>query len=67
MAMRRAPDANLLVSYFVHIDQPAQMLGSYRPFVSRLGDNFPTSALITVAHLARPGMLIEVQAIAVLG
>lgn len=31
------------------------------------GDNFPASALITVAGLARPEMLIEVQGIAVIG
>jgi enamine deaminase RidA (YjgF/YER057c/UK114 family) len=29
------------------------------------GDNFPASALITVAGLAKPEMLLEVQAIAV--
>jgi 2-iminobutanoate/2-iminopropanoate deaminase len=29
------------------------------------GDNFPASALITVAGLAHPGMLVEIQAIAV--
>ena len=31
------------------------------------GDNFPASALITVSHFARPGMLIEVQGVAVIG
>jgi len=31
------------------------------------GDNFPASALITVAGLARPGLLVEVQGIAVIG
>ena len=31
------------------------------------GDNFPASALITVAGLARPEMLVEAQGIAVLG
>jgi 2-iminobutanoate/2-iminopropanoate deaminase len=30
-----------------------------------LGDNFPASALITVAGLARPGLLVEIQGIAV--
>jgi enamine deaminase RidA (YjgF/YER057c/UK114 family) len=30
------------------------------------GDNFPASALITVAGLARPEMLVEVQGVAVL-
>lgn len=30
------------------------------------GDDFPASALITVTGLARPGMLVEVQGIAVL-
>ncbi|HET6492200.1 MAG TPA: RidA family protein [Burkholderiales bacterium] len=29
--------------------------------------NFPASALITVSHFARPGMLIEIQGIAVIG
>jgi 2-iminobutanoate/2-iminopropanoate deaminase len=29
--------------------------------------NFPASALITVSHFARPGMLIEVQGVAVIG
>ena len=31
------------------------------------GDNYPASALITVASLARPEMLVEVQGIAVIG
>jgi enamine deaminase RidA (YjgF/YER057c/UK114 family) len=31
------------------------------------GDNFPASALISVAGLARPELLVEVQGIAVLG
>jgi 2-iminobutanoate/2-iminopropanoate deaminase len=31
------------------------------------GDNFPASALITVAGLARPEMLVEIQGIAVIG
>jgi 2-iminobutanoate/2-iminopropanoate deaminase len=31
------------------------------------GDNFPASALITVAGLARPDLLVEVQGIAVVG
>jgi len=31
------------------------------------GDNFPASALITVAGLARPEALVEVQGIAVIG
>ena len=30
------------------------------------GDNFPASALITVTGLARPGMVVEVQGIAVI-
>jgi 2-iminobutanoate/2-iminopropanoate deaminase len=30
-------------------------------------DNYPASALITVAHFARPGMLIEIQGVAVIG
>ena len=29
--------------------------------------NFPASALITVTGLARPGMLIEIQGIGVIG
>jgi len=31
------------------------------------GDNFPASALITVHALAQPGMLVEVQGVAVIG
>jgi enamine deaminase RidA (YjgF/YER057c/UK114 family) len=31
------------------------------------GDNFPASALITVAGLARPEMLVEIQGIAMIG
>ena len=31
------------------------------------GDNFPASALITVAGLARPELLVEVQGMAVIG
>ena len=31
------------------------------------GDNYPASALITIAGLARPEMLVEVQGIAVVG
>ena len=31
-----------------------------------IGDNYPASALITVAGLARPEMLVEVQGIAVI-
>ena len=29
--------------------------------------NFPASALITISHLARPGMLIEIQGVGVIG
>jgi enamine deaminase RidA (YjgF/YER057c/UK114 family) len=29
--------------------------------------NYPASALITISHLARPGMLIEIQGVAVIG
>jgi 2-iminobutanoate/2-iminopropanoate deaminase len=29
--------------------------------------NYPASALITVQHFARPGMLIEIQGVAVIG
>jgi len=29
--------------------------------------NFPASALITASHFARPGMLIEIQGVAVIG
>jgi 2-iminobutanoate/2-iminopropanoate deaminase len=32
-----------------------------------LDENFPGSALITISHLARPGMLIEIQGVAVIG
>jgi len=31
------------------------------------GDNFPASALITIAGLARPELLVEVQGVAVIG
>ncbi len=31
------------------------------------GDNFPASALITIAGLARPEILVEVQGVAVIG
>jgi enamine deaminase RidA (YjgF/YER057c/UK114 family) len=31
------------------------------------GGNYPASALITIAHLARSGMLIEIQGVAVIG
>ena len=31
------------------------------------GDNYPASALITVAGLARPELLVEVQGVAVIG
>jgi enamine deaminase RidA (YjgF/YER057c/UK114 family) len=30
-------------------------------------DNYPASALITVSNFARPGMLIEIQGVAVIG
>ena len=41
------------------------------PFVKIRGEifkdgKFPASALITVSHFARPGMLIEIQAVAVI-
>ena len=29
--------------------------------------NYPASALITIAHLARPGLLIEIQGVGVIG
>jgi 2-iminobutanoate/2-iminopropanoate deaminase len=29
--------------------------------------NYPASAMITVSHFARPGMLIEIQGVAVIG
>jgi len=29
--------------------------------------NYPASALITVSHFARPGMMIEIQGVAVIG
>jgi 2-iminobutanoate/2-iminopropanoate deaminase len=31
------------------------------------GGNYPASALITVSNFARPGMLIEIQGVAVIG
>ena len=45
-----------------HGDRFVEMRGGFFP-----GGNFPASALITVSHFARPGMLIEIQGVAVIG
>src|SRR4029077_16364642 len=45
-----------------HGDRFVEMRGSFFP-----NGNFPASALITVSHFARPGMLIEIQGVAVIG
>jgi enamine deaminase RidA (YjgF/YER057c/UK114 family) len=43
-------------------DRFVEMRASFFP-----GENFPASALITVSNFARPGMLIEIQGVAVVG
>ena len=45
-----------------HGDSFVQLRKEYFP-----DGNFPASALITVSHFARPGMLIEIQGVAVIG
>jgi enamine deaminase RidA (YjgF/YER057c/UK114 family) len=45
-----------------HGDRFVEMRGGFFP-----SGNFPASALITVSHFARPGMLIEIQGVAVIG
>ena len=45
-----------------HGDKFVEMRGGFFP-----DGNFPASALITVSHFARPGMLIEIQGVAVIG
>jgi 2-iminobutanoate/2-iminopropanoate deaminase len=45
-----------------HGDRFVGMRGGFFP-----NGNFPASALITVSHFARPGMLIEIQGVAVVG
>ena len=45
-----------------HGDKFVEMRGGFFP-----DGNFPASALITVSHFARPGMLIEIQGVAVVG
>ena len=45
-----------------HGDRFVEMRGGFFP-----DGNYPASALITVAHFARPGMLIEIQGVAVIG
>ena len=45
-----------------HGDQFVELRKSYFP-----DGNYPASALITVSHFARPGMLIEIQGVAVIG
>jgi 2-iminobutanoate/2-iminopropanoate deaminase len=43
-------------------DKFVEMRGGFFP-----DGNFPASALITVSHFARPGMLIEIQGVGVIG
>ena len=43
-------------------DRFVEMRGGFFP-----DGNFPASAMITVSHFARPGMLIEIQGVAVIG
>ena len=45
-----------------HGDRFVEMRAGFFP-----DGNFPASALITISHLARPGMLIEIQGVAVIG
>ena len=45
-----------------HGDRFVELRKSYFP-----DGNYPASALITVSHFARPGMLIEIQSVAVIG
>jgi 2-iminobutanoate/2-iminopropanoate deaminase len=45
-----------------HGDRFVELRGGFFP-----DGNFPASALITVSHFARPGMLIEIQGVAVIG
>jgi len=45
-----------------HGDKFVEMRGGFFP-----DGNFPASALITVSNFARPGMLIEIQGVAVIG
>jgi 2-iminobutanoate/2-iminopropanoate deaminase len=45
-----------------HGDKFVEMRSAFFP-----DGNFPASALITVSHFARPGMLIEIQGVAVVG
>ena len=57
-----------MVTMTVFINEPrygdkfVEMRGGFFP-----DGNFPASALITVSHFARPGMLIEIQGVAVIG
>jgi 2-iminobutanoate/2-iminopropanoate deaminase len=45
-----------------HGDRFVEMRGGFFPDA-----NYPASALITVSNFARPGMLIEIQGVAVIG
>ena len=45
-----------------HGDRFVEMRAGFFP-----SGNFPASALITVSNFARPGMLIEIQGVAVIG
>jgi enamine deaminase RidA (YjgF/YER057c/UK114 family) len=57
-----------MVTMTVFINDPRygdRFVEMRRDFFS--GGNYPASALITVQHFARPGMLIEIQGVAVIG
>ena len=43
-------------------DRFVEMRGGFFP-----DGNYPGSALLTISHFARPGMLIEIQGVAVIG
>jgi len=45
-----------------HGDRFVELRKSFFP-----DENYPASALISVSHFARPGMLIEIQGVAVIG
>jgi 2-iminobutanoate/2-iminopropanoate deaminase len=52
-----------LVTMTVFIRTPRMAIASSRS----ANGNYPASALITVAGLARPGMVVEIQGVAVIG
>lgn len=56
-----------LVTMTVFINDPRHGDAFVRIRAEHFRDgNFPASALITVSHFARPGMLIEIQGVAVI-